>query len=790
MIGNNISLLQRLLKPTVCILRCSKTVQSCTAFCTTVDSHLRETLQKTKKETVSLKWLQNETFPKTVAFETKQNERTNIALGTFRRDIGRIASKVDLRLQLFWFQEEYIFYRNSLYEYIYDTTQSTPRIFVQPVDTPNECRRATKIILEKSLSKFSNQNPQLFPELLNPSPLEDTIGIIWRNEKNDSQTCTLFDLSKESSKGHNSGECLSSFVQTFAGIRNMAWLNNGNAFALLVEEDKKGIERLILYYKEGVNSTWKQFVFLEMKQKYGSMDLHTSHDSKYVIVHIQSLHGTEILWSPTMNETKNILDNWKRIQLEGINQITHGSNYFYWIHHPSYEKPQVVYMLKDLEGFSTCIQLDLPLLDSVLLDLYVTSDYIVVLCRQQTNLYLFKTKCSFDSLISKQSKERKEGNLTYHPQWESVSFPFKTDSASFCRQSDSWSYNCNKLLIYVASPTVPIQLYSLDLASGSFRIVPTSKQQFPSWNTCSLSSFEWHRLWTSHNAMDNSCIPYTIVHKKGLCRNGKAPVLLESYGCYGESLDTQLSPSFMLLLEQGWILCFAHIRGGGELGCKWHLAGTQYGKHISKDDILSVIQSLVDQQWSKPGQIFARTFSAGSISLLHAVYERPEIFGGISLYSPFCCPYDSIKQQGSLQDSYLDHLEFGDSWTSICPWRRFNARFLRIRRSLFPWKTPITFDSLDQIQEDYRWFLRLPNIFFQVKEGDDCVPTWMAYKFVYGYEFTRLCMHLSPCKEDTLRSRNMTVYTWKDAGKHRSPFPTLASAMELAFWKYCLRRQR
>lgn len=175
---------------------------------------------------------------------------------------------------------------------------------------------------------------------------------------------------------------------------------------------------------------------------------------------------------------------------------------------------------------------------------------------------------------------------------------------------------------------------------------------------------------------------------------------------------------------------------------------------------------------------------------MHAVYEYPELFGGITLYSPFCCPYDSKKQQASLQGFYLDHLEFGDSWNSICPWKRFHTRFLRIRRSLFPWKTPITPKSVVHIQEDYRWFLRLPNILFQVKRGDDCVPPWMAYKFVYVYEFTRLCMHLSPCKEDAMRNRTMTVYTWKDVGKHHSPFPTLASAMELAFWKYCLRRHR
>jgi len=798
MIRNHTRVLQKFWTPSAGLFRQPKIeqVKFMTCFTTTADPHLGEPAQRTKKNTVSLQWLQNDTLSKTAAFQKKQNERTILMLNTCGKNINRIASKVNLRLQLFWFQEECLFYRNSLYEYRYDTGQSSPNVVIEPVDHSNDCQRATRKILSESLSSFAQQNPELLPEVLCPSPRNDILGIIWRNEKNDSQTCTLFDVMKENAPDW--GDRLLSPVQTYAAIRSMAWLNSGNAFALVVE-DEKGVQSLIMTHRVDASLTWKQYVVAEVKQEYGSMDLHTSHDSKYVIVHIQTLHGSEILLLHDKLERKHLADKLKPIRIEGVNHVTHGGNFFYWIHRSSYDKPQFVYILKELGNLSNCIQLGLPLQDSFLVDFYITNDYVVVLCRQQTYLYLFKTKCSeipFHKLMDSGTR----CDLVYHPRWESITLPFKADSASFCRQSDSWSYAYNKLLVHCASPTVPVQLYCVDLVTGNMQTVSfRQNQQRPSLNACSISSLEWHRSWASQEfgivdnnerQTDTNSVPYTIVHKKGLRRNGRNPVLFESYGCYGDILDTQLSPNLMLLLERGWILCFAHIRGGGELGSKWHLAGTQNGKHLSKDDILAVVRSLIDHQLSKPGKIFARTFSAGSIPLLHAIYEHPEIFGGVSLYSPFCCLQDSVGPQGSVQDSYLDRVEFGDSWSAICPWRRFSARFLQIRRSLFPWKVPITDRALVQIQEDYRWFLRLPDILFQVKKGDKCVPPWMAYKFVYGYEFTRLCMHLSRGKEDPMHHRSMTVYTWRDAGKHHSPFPTLASAMELAFWRNCLRRPR
>lgn len=65
---------------------------------------------------------------------------------------------------------------------------------------------------------------------------------------------------------------------------------------------------------------------------------------------------------------------------------------------------------------------------------------------------------------------------------------------------------------------------------------------------------------------DVTQVPMTIVHKKGLPLDGSHPALVSVYGAYGECLDTGFEPERLSLLDRGWVVALAHVRGGGELG--------------------------------------------------------------------------------------------------------------------------------------------------------------------------------------------------------------------------------
>ena len=68
------------------------------------------------------------------------------------------------------------------------------------------------------------------------------------------------------------------------------------------------------------------------------------------------------------------------------------------------------------------------------------------------------------------------------------------------------------------------------------------------------------------DAFIHAQVPLTIAHQRGLKLDGSHPTLMTVYGAYGECLDTGFESEKLSLLEQGWVIAMAHVRGGGELG--------------------------------------------------------------------------------------------------------------------------------------------------------------------------------------------------------------------------------
>ncbi|MEM6707125.1 MAG: prolyl oligopeptidase family serine peptidase, partial [Acidobacteriota bacterium] len=126
---------------------------------------------------------------------------------------------------------------------------------------------------------------------------------------------------------------------------------------------------------------------------------------------------------------------------------------------------------------------------------------------------------------------------------------------------------------------------------------------------------------------DGTRIPMFITHKSDLEKNGDNPTLLYGYGGFNVSLTPGFSLSRMVWLERGGVLAIPNLRGGGEYGREWHLAGTKLQKQNVFDDFIGAAEWLIDNGYTKAGKLAIQGGSNGGLLVGAALTQRPELFG-------------------------------------------------------------------------------------------------------------------------------------------------------------------
>lgn len=136
-------------------------------------------------------------------------------------------------------------------------------------------------------------------------------------------------------------------------------------------------------------------------------------------------------------------------------------------------------------------------------------------------------------------------------------------------------------------------------------------------------------------ARDGTKVPISLVYRKGIEKNGTAPLLLYAYGSYGSSSHASFRSSRLSLLDRGFVFAIAHVRGGQEFGRSWYEGGKLMKKKNTFTDFIDCADFLVEKKYADPAKVFGSGGSAGGLLIGAVANLRPDRFRGLIADVPF-----------------------------------------------------------------------------------------------------------------------------------------------------------
>ena len=148
------------------------------------------------------------------------------------------------------------------------------------------------------------------------------------------------------------------------------------------------------------------------------------------------------------------------------------------------------------------------------------------------------------------------------------------------------------------------------------------------------SRYNSERLWAT--ARDGAKVPVSVVYRKDMKKeDGSNPLYVYGYGSYGFPLPVTFSSNRLSLLDRGFVMAFAHIRGGGDLGKPWHDAGRMMNKLNTFTDFIDCTEYLVANKYGARDKIVIEGGSAGGLLMGAVTNLRPDLFKVVVAHVPF-----------------------------------------------------------------------------------------------------------------------------------------------------------
>lgn len=207
-----------------------------------------------------------------------------------------------------------------------------------------------------------------------------------------------------------------------------------------------------------------------------------------------------------------------------------------------------------------------------------------------------------------------------------VAFPEPVYSAD---AGENLEYHAGALRLVYSSLVTPRSVVDYHMAEGRWEL--RKQDEIPSGYD--PARYVSERLEAA--APDGARVPLSLVYRRGTPRDGTAPALLTGYGAYGYSYDPGFDARRLSLLDRGFVVAIAHVRGGAELGRAWYEQGRLMHKKNSFADFIACAERLVAAGYTSPERLAISGTSAGGLLVSAVANARPELFRAVLARVPW-----------------------------------------------------------------------------------------------------------------------------------------------------------
>ncbi|KAI4325505.1 hypothetical protein MLD38_030896 [Melastoma candidum] len=381
-------------------------------------------------------------------------------------------------------------------------------------------------------------------------------------------------------------------------VSGLAWVKGGKALLYVVTDHKKRPFRL---YLSTIGSTEEDVLLLEESDENVYLNIRHTKDYQYVTINTFSPESSKVILINAADPLTGLTPIWEgEGQCHCIVEHQKGFLYLFTDAPKNGKRAETHYLLRSSVDSTSNPRLWESLFvdeDKIAIeDVDFSEQYMALILRESGTLRICSVALPLP--VGKGPLHFTEVNSVYMPLPEFV-----------CQISPgpNYDYHSHIMRFTVSSPVMPDAVVDYNLSNGTWKVVhqqnllrertrllygtyPASvAKRFPSVTEVASVDNPWNELSEFYScekfqvpSHDGAMVPLTVVYSRSHKKEDGNPGLLHGHGAYGEILNKRWCSEMKSLLDRGWIIAYADVRGGGGKGWGHSAGGLLVASAINK----------------------------------------------------------------------------------------------------------------------------------------------------------------------------------------------------------------